>query len=106
MLRARSQSPGLSQSGRMPLERSGEGLRRPAEMSPDHVRDRVLTPRRYSAPVSKLGDARSCMSQPRNVEKMFDYFSDHPEEEQQSMSVRRQSSRENLYRKKSEKSLP
>jgi hypothetical protein len=46
------------------------------------------------------------MSQPRNVEKMFDYFSDHPEEEQQSMSVRRQSSRENLYRKKSEKSMP
>ena len=106
MLRARSQSPGLSQSGRLSRERSGEGLRRPVEMSPAHVRDRVLTPRRYSAPVSKLGDARSCMSQPRNVEKMFDYFSDHPEDEQQSMSLRRQNSRENLYRKKLKSACP
>ena len=97
MMRARSQSPGLSQSRRLSREPSGEGLRRP-EMSPDHVRDRVLTPRRYSRPVSKLGDARACMSQPRNVEKMFDYFSDHPEQDERPLSLRRQNSRENLYR--------
>ena len=45
-----------------------------AEMSPESVRDRVLSPRRYCAPISKLGDARACMSQPRNNEKMFNYF--------------------------------
>ena len=43
--------------------------------------DRVLAPRRYSQPISKLGDARKIMSPHRNVEKMFSYFSDHPEQE-------------------------
>ena len=42
--------------------------------SPENVRERVLRPRGYSSPVSKIGDARSCISQPRNVEKLFTYY--------------------------------
>ena len=42
--------------------------------SPENVRERVLRPRGYSWPVSKIGDARSCISQPRNVEKLFTYY--------------------------------
>jgi len=94
MMRRKSQSPGRASGGRA-VARQASSEQASAEMSPASVRDRVLAPKRYNAPVSKLGDARACMSPHRNNEKMFGFFSDHPGQE---YSPHRQSSRENLYR--------
>eukprot|EP00277_Geminigera_cryophila_P027232 CAMPEP_0179474582 /NCGR_PEP_ID=MMETSP0799-20121207/54005_1 /TAXON_ID=46947 /ORGANISM="Geminigera cryophila, Strain CCMP2564" /LENGTH=205 /DNA_ID=CAMNT_0021283723 /DNA_START=191 /DNA_END=804 /DNA_ORIENTATION=+ len=77
-----------------------------ADISPENVRDRVLAPRRYSQPISKLGDARTIMSPHRNVEKMFGYFSDHPEQEALPPGLNRQNTRENLYRTYSPPPVP
>ena len=96
MMRRKSQSPSRRSNGSGRVERQASSERwASADMSPASVRDRVLAPKRYNAPVSKLGDARACMSPHRNVEKMFGFFSDHPGQEQ---LPHRQSSRENLYR--------
>jgi hypothetical protein len=101
-MHARSTSPGhRSSTGSLGREMSSERTLRmqaQGEMSPENVRDRVLSPKRYNSSVSKLGDARSCITPRRNVEKMFTYFSDHAEQEQLPERMHRQNSRENLYR--------
>ena len=77
-----------------------------ADISPARVYERVVSGSRRVSPMKKLGDATACMSPHRNVEKMFGFFSDHPEHEMMTLGQLRENSRKNLYRTHSPPPVP